>query len=298
MIRVAETGRNPTMRHLHRVHRISVACMHEWLGPNNPFGISLDKEPTDSMAADIYTKAFTDPLKWDHACDLINIFLTPRLAELWAANKAHFLQSLSAEGGLRPSENPDKLDFKDQGGHDFYDVEPCGPCIPACPCVPVTQCITSYNLDDPSDDEPESDYMSDEELILIHCEDRSGDADIVVFEYTSTNSNMFHLTQIMICMCAYISLLKHIFCLHSRLAAISMAVPATAKALQRTPVFCRSTQLLKRFSGKEYQAAMTPLMAYLFCMLCRNLQTLFQTLLVVISSAGPRQLTWVTSTGL
>ena len=29
MIRVIETGRNPTMRYLHRTHRISIATLHE-----------------------------------------------------------------------------------------------------------------------------------------------------------------------------------------------------------------------------------------------------------------------------
>ena len=32
MIQVIKTGRNPTMKHLHRVHRICVASMHERLG--------------------------------------------------------------------------------------------------------------------------------------------------------------------------------------------------------------------------------------------------------------------------
>ena len=29
MIRVIETGKNPTMRYLHRTHRVSVAWLHE-----------------------------------------------------------------------------------------------------------------------------------------------------------------------------------------------------------------------------------------------------------------------------
>ena len=40
MIQVIRTGRNPTMKHLHRVHRICVATLHERLGGNGP------KDPT------------------------------------------------------------------------------------------------------------------------------------------------------------------------------------------------------------------------------------------------------------
>ena len=76
MIRVVQTGKNPTMRHLNRVHRISVAWLHEQLG--NPGGniactkSNLFYEKSDEMAADIYTKAFTDPNKWTAVMRLIN----------------------------------------------------------------------------------------------------------------------------------------------------------------------------------------------------------------------------------
>ena len=58
MIRVCETGRNPTMRHLGRTHGVSVAWLHEQLYIRKLCPI----EYTESldMAADIYTKAFLD----------------------------------------------------------------------------------------------------------------------------------------------------------------------------------------------------------------------------------------------
>ena len=38
MIQVIRTGRSPTMKHLHRVHRVCVATLHERLGGNDPKG--------------------------------------------------------------------------------------------------------------------------------------------------------------------------------------------------------------------------------------------------------------------
>ena len=65
MIRVCETGKNPTMRHLGRTHGVSVAWMHEQLSIH-PFTDLIYTE-SHEMAADIYTKAFTDADRWGHA---------------------------------------------------------------------------------------------------------------------------------------------------------------------------------------------------------------------------------------
>ena len=70
MIRVCETGRNPTMRHLGRTHGISVRWLHETLTREV---IQLVYEESHLMAADIYTKAFSDPLRWEHALLLIGV---------------------------------------------------------------------------------------------------------------------------------------------------------------------------------------------------------------------------------
>ena len=56
MIRCIETGRNPTMRYLHRTHHVSVAWLHERF---QDVKLSLAYEVTTRMCADIYTKAFT-----------------------------------------------------------------------------------------------------------------------------------------------------------------------------------------------------------------------------------------------
>ncbi len=57
MIHVVTTGRNPTMRYLHRTHRVSVSWLHEVYKRDD---VVLMYEDSAKMAADIYTKGFTD----------------------------------------------------------------------------------------------------------------------------------------------------------------------------------------------------------------------------------------------
>ncbi len=58
------------MRHLGRTHGISVAWLHETLTREV---VRLVYEESHLMAADIYTKAFSDPLRWEHALLLIGV---------------------------------------------------------------------------------------------------------------------------------------------------------------------------------------------------------------------------------
>mgnify|MGYP000126413047 CR=1 FL=1 len=71
MMRVVETGKNPSMRHIGITHGTSVAWLHEC---HKCKQVRLADEVSDKMAADIHTKAFTDAAKWEHAQQLINIF--------------------------------------------------------------------------------------------------------------------------------------------------------------------------------------------------------------------------------
>ena len=74
MIRVIETGRNPSMRYLHRTHRISIATLHEIItGQVSDTTINCEYTTSAEMAADIFTKGFTDKNKWNHATRSVGI---------------------------------------------------------------------------------------------------------------------------------------------------------------------------------------------------------------------------------
>ena len=75
MIQVINTGRNPSMRYLHRTHRVSVSWLHEVFKGDN---IVLMYEDSAKMAADICTKGFVDKDKWEQMCGLINV-IDPKL---------------------------------------------------------------------------------------------------------------------------------------------------------------------------------------------------------------------------
>ena len=79
MIRCVETGRNPTLRYLHRTHRLRVSWLHERFQDAD---LNLVYEVTSRMCADIYTKAFTDGAKWEAACWLINVVDPRRISGL------------------------------------------------------------------------------------------------------------------------------------------------------------------------------------------------------------------------
>ena len=61
MLRILKSGRNPTMRHLERTHRMCVAWLHE---QHQREGFLFDYTNTRSMVADIYTKSIPSPHKW------------------------------------------------------------------------------------------------------------------------------------------------------------------------------------------------------------------------------------------
>ena len=97
MIRVCQTGRNPTMRHLGRTHRVSVAWLHERFAE---LGIDLRFEMTHRQAADIYTKAFHELVKWIAACLLINIVDGKHLETLFQCFASHNAEQLEQDYDL------------------------------------------------------------------------------------------------------------------------------------------------------------------------------------------------------
>ena len=79
MIRIVETGRNPTMRYIGRTHGISVAWLHETFKKDE---LTLAYELSARMCADIFTKGFTDADKWRLVCSLICVIDPADLRDL------------------------------------------------------------------------------------------------------------------------------------------------------------------------------------------------------------------------
>ena len=71
MLCVIRTGRNPTMRHLARTHRVSVAWLHE---QHQREDFEFSYVDTDNMAADMFTKSIPNPQKWFEARKSIRVF--------------------------------------------------------------------------------------------------------------------------------------------------------------------------------------------------------------------------------
>ena len=96
------------MRHLGRTHRVSVSWLHERFAE---LGIDLCFVMTLRQAADIYTKAFHEALKWVAACLLINIVDGTQLEALFRCFADHTAEQLEQYydelyKGLYKSSNP------------------------------------------------------------------------------------------------------------------------------------------------------------------------------------------------
>jgi hypothetical protein len=79
MIQVMKTGRNPNMRYMGRTHRTDIANLHEIFRSGD---FTLAYETSTKMAADIYTKAFSDMHKWCAVRELISVFDPKLLKDL------------------------------------------------------------------------------------------------------------------------------------------------------------------------------------------------------------------------
>jgi hypothetical protein len=64
------------MRHLTRVHGVCIGFMHEHFLDTS---MAVSYIPTSQMAADIYTKEFTDGEKWNTLCRQIGLYTNKAL---------------------------------------------------------------------------------------------------------------------------------------------------------------------------------------------------------------------------
>ena len=76
-ITVARTGKNPTMKFLERGHGISIGWIHDRIEQG---WYNMIHTRTEHMTADIYTKAFNEPRKWDRLRLLVNVFTPDELS--------------------------------------------------------------------------------------------------------------------------------------------------------------------------------------------------------------------------
>ena len=75
-IKIVRSGRFPTMRHVKRVHGVSIMSLHDNLNKETYF---LEDCHTDVQAADIFTKHFVKRDEWLHRCELIGVVSAERL---------------------------------------------------------------------------------------------------------------------------------------------------------------------------------------------------------------------------
>ena len=95
-IRVCKSGRNQTMRHLGRVHGITVAWLHEQYVAGL---FDLDYEPSASMAADIFTKGFTNGDVWGAVSRLVSVLDPGDISEFVRTNGAPLPQPQGGKAG-------------------------------------------------------------------------------------------------------------------------------------------------------------------------------------------------------
>ena len=69
-ISVLEKGSSQKLAHLTRTHRVNLHWLAEVVASQ---GVHVGHIGTDDQAGDIFTKAFTDPIKWDTLTKLVGM---------------------------------------------------------------------------------------------------------------------------------------------------------------------------------------------------------------------------------
>ena len=70
--KIIENGYSPALRHLGRVHGVSIGRLHDSFYGDKAFA-TMKRVVTDLMKADIFTKSYDTVAKWYHALQLIGV---------------------------------------------------------------------------------------------------------------------------------------------------------------------------------------------------------------------------------
>lgn len=82
-MKVTQPGLNPTMRHLHRVHGLSVRVLHEIVGKGRDSSfVDVTYTPIDDMRADICTNDFTSAMQCAHAVKYMSVVKQERTSDV------------------------------------------------------------------------------------------------------------------------------------------------------------------------------------------------------------------------
>jgi hypothetical protein len=103
VIEVVRTGRNPTMRHLGRVHGVSIGFLHETYRQGD---MTMYYVSSSLMAADIYTKTFVDGQTWRDLCNRIQIFTKEQIQ---TGKLVSFCDVLNEGSAVRCLDQPDRM---------------------------------------------------------------------------------------------------------------------------------------------------------------------------------------------
>ena len=91
------------MRHLSRVHGISIGFLHDQY---NQEDMIMHYVSSSLMAADICTKVFVDGQKWRNLCNQIQIFTAEQIQ---AGDLINFNENLNEGSAIRCLDQPDRM---------------------------------------------------------------------------------------------------------------------------------------------------------------------------------------------
>ena len=89
---IMRTGKNPTMRHLSRTHRINIGFIHEVVQSGQ---VTVERCRSEDMCSDVFAKNFSNPAKWEHVTENIG-HVDPEV--MWGRGAGR-----SGPGGQSPS---------------------------------------------------------------------------------------------------------------------------------------------------------------------------------------------------